>query len=53
MTLHTDTSNMGIGGNRLNFLDVYNLMKHFPGQSIDIGGAPRTWKLKGLMTNEL
>lgn len=60
MTMHagagggeTGTSG-GFGGPRINFMDVYNHMKHFPGRSVDLlGGAPRTWKLKSIETSEL
>jgi hypothetical protein len=48
--LQQDNSN---GGPRINFLDVFNFLKHIPGQNVELGGAPRTWKLKGLETHEL
>jgi hypothetical protein len=55
MTLHAESSNppgQGVG-TKFSFLDVYNHMKHFPGRSVDLGGAPRTWKVKGIETHEL
>jgi hypothetical protein len=48
-----NTANTGLGGPRISFLDVYNHLRHFPGQSVDLGGAPRTWKVKGMETAEL
>ena len=47
------SANTGLGGPRISFLDVYNHLKHFPGHSVDLGGASRTWKVKGMETAEL
>ena len=57
MTMHPaggdNSSNSGLGGPRISFLDVYNYLKRFPGHSVDIAGAPRTWKLKCMESVEL